>query len=305
MRDHAARCVVSTATHPHPADEAAVAVVDRAVEHRRSCPAGHEHDHDLERPESRDRIARAPGSGRGASPGCTRYQCPRSIASVTQPRNAAPTTRRAQAERVRRRRRTPPRRRARATSPATGAARSSAAGRSRRARVTPALRRTADTRERHRRAPSTAHRRAGDVTDAPSRSPASLADDARPTTPPIARPPRRRCAAASRSRRRPRAGACVTQQKSRPPAAHCSEHGREVELHGTGRAVSDDREVARRVVQALGPGVGGDHDVLEPEAEPAREVDAGLDAERVARARAASSLPATTYGSSWASVPMP
>ena len=59
----------------------------------------------------------------------------------------------------------------------------------------------------------------------------------------------------------------------------------EVERHRMGPESADDREVACGAVQAVGSVVGGDHDVLEAEPEAAGQVDAGLDAEGVARRR--------------------
>src|SRR3954470_14551308 len=50
-----------------------------------------------------------------------------------------------------------------------------------------------------------------------------------------------------------------------------------------GPGSTDDCQLARRLVEALRAGLGGDHDVLDPGAAAAREVDAGLDREGVAR----------------------
>ena len=72
----------------------------------------------------------------------------------------------------------------------------------------------------------------------------------------------------------------VTQQNNSPPVAHWSEQRREIELHRL-MVLSRRREIAWRVVQPLGPARRGDHDVLEPQAEPAGQIDAGLHAERV------------------------
>ena len=71
------------------------------------------------------------------------------------------------------------------------------------------------------------------------------------------------------------------------------------------RASRNYSDIARGVVQAHRAIGRGHHDVLEPHAEAALDVDAGLDAERVARLRARARCPATMYGSSCASVPMP
>ncbi len=86
--------VMAQATQNHPSMPA-VAVVDGAVEHRRPCPSG-----SAARPRPRTATATpvqrtSSSSGPRARPGCTRYQWPSSIASVTAPRNAAPTSTRA------------------------------------------------------------------------------------------------------------------------------------------------------------------------------------------------------------------
>src|SRR5262249_34804920 len=93
------------------------------------------------------------------------------------------------------------------------------------------------------------------------------------------------------SARTRRAGA--SRSPSRPRAAGSSPTGRTGRPSPTGGGPSprraarplllDDGEVALRLVQPLGPVRRRDHDVLEPEPEAPGEVDAGLDAERVAR----------------------
>jgi len=76
-----------------------VAVVDHAVQHLHHAGGPQEH-RDLERPRRcgpRDQLLHR---SRGR-PGCTRYQCPSNIASLTLPRNTAPTSSRASGEEIR------------------------------------------------------------------------------------------------------------------------------------------------------------------------------------------------------------
>src|SRR6476646_6488140 len=74
----------------------------------------------------------------------------------------------------------------------------------------------------------------------------------------------------------------VTQQNSKPPVATCtSTVARSSCIAGVPSQSVDDREVARRLVEAFGPRRSRDDDVLEPQAEAPGHVDARLDAERV------------------------
>ena len=99
-RSRATRPIVVThADDPHPPDEAAVAVVDRCRRAPTTIPVGisqttTSNGHSTATDRTSSWIGSRP------RPGCTRYQWPSSIASVTAPRNTAPTTRRARLERV-------------------------------------------------------------------------------------------------------------------------------------------------------------------------------------------------------------
>ena len=231
------------AGHPEPAEHAAVAVVDRAVEHRhhaRPATAG---------PAPRTaRSTRSSGPARASGPrprpGCTRYQWPSSMASVTgaeeggadqdragdraavgppastpaatRPTHADDRGDQVEAGRELRRRR----RRSRCRGPVD-------AGHGRdpgRAGLAPAARcpatpgPLADDRHDERDARRPARRRpAASVPDQGRRRP-TPADPRRRR-----RPCARRCrAAASRSRGRPPGGGSSPTGRARPPVAHCS-----------------------------------------------------------------------------------
>src|SRR3954454_23525544 len=75
----------------------------------------------------------------------------------------------------------------------------------------------------------------------------------------------------------------VTQQNSRPPVATCTSTVARSSCTARRRRSVDDREVAPRLVEALGARRRRHDDVLEPQAETPGHVDARLDAERVSR----------------------
>ena len=239
----------------------------------------------------------APSAGRAGRPGCTRYQWPSSIASLTLPRNTAPTSeargreqvraagelrRREQADRAEDRRD-----RGRATGGNSGAAVAASRASARPIIAATRARRAARTSSRPRtpaRAALHRHR---------ERDRAS-----RPRT----RSPRRRRRRAPRRDRRVRNTAAAPRHEraeddadqpavaeadlaaarrdpaeQQPAGRPLQQERRGVELHAT-IARSRGASLSRN-----GPSVGRDDDVLEPHPEPTGEVDARLDAERVAR----------------------
>ena len=105
-----------------------------------TMPVGISSTSHLDRPEQRRSSAPARAAGPRARPGCTRYQWPSSMASVTAPRKAAPTTRARHRQPGRRRRRRCRRRPGR-PAPITGATRSSTGGNSAHGRCRTAARR--------------------------------------------------------------------------------------------------------------------------------------------------------------------
>ena len=165
--------------------------------------------------------------------------------------------------------------------------------------ATPARRRTIDTPSAHHAAAATAP-----PTRARSTTTRSVSCRPRPRPPPSAgrcpaaasrsrcRPPaggssptgtaaRRRPTAAGRSRRRARDHACIRSGACGPHTAASPPRGSLALARAGGRSLDgsgvDDDEGVVGPVERVGPGVGGHHDVLEPEARTAREVDAGLD----------------------------
>ena len=226
-------------------------------------PGGRQQRDDLDRPHVQaQRHQLLSGSRRG--PGCTRYQWPSSIASVTAPRNTAPMSEAQRREPVRATGdRGEPEQRDEAERGRDDIEHD--AGRARRGCAPDVADRERDERRERRDRPRRRSRRRGRRRCGRSGSRAATRDH-RHHAEDAAQQPAVPDADDLAAR-----GPPEEQQAARRPL---QQDRAEIEAHGAGCAQPTIARSRGAALSRSGPSGGGDDDVLEPHPEPAREVDA-------------------------------